>query len=70
LLELASGGGGHHRTAPGVGGPMISAVSMPKQVDRRGAEVGVAEPALDDVQRHALAGELDTVRVAESSIRA
>jgi hypothetical protein len=24
--------------------------------------------ALDDVQRHALAGELDTVRVAESSI--
>jgi hypothetical protein len=29
------------------------------------AEVGVAELALDDVQRHALAGELERVRVAQ-----
>ena len=44
---------------------MISSVSMPLQVDRGRAEVGVAELALDDVERHALAGELDRVGVAQ-----
>ena len=34
-------------------------------LDAGGAEVGVAELALDDVERHALAGELDGVRVAQ-----
>jgi hypothetical protein len=36
----------------------------PLQLDRRRAEVGVAELPLDDVQRHALAGQLDGMRVA------
>jgi hypothetical protein len=35
------------------------------EVDRRRAEVGVAELALDDVERDALAGELQRVRVAQ-----
>ena len=35
------------------------------QVDAGRAEVGVAELALDDVERHAFAGELDGVRVAQ-----
>ena len=35
------------------------------QVDRGHAEVAVAELALDDVQRHAFARQLDRVRVAE-----
>jgi hypothetical protein len=35
------------------------------QVDRRDAEVAVAELALDDDQRHALARELDGMRVPE-----
>jgi hypothetical protein len=37
----------------------------PLQVDRGGGEVGVLELALDDVQRHALAGELERVRVTQ-----
>jgi hypothetical protein len=35
------------------------------QVDAGRAEVGVPELALDDVERNALAGELDGVRVAQ-----
>jgi hypothetical protein len=35
------------------------------EVDRRRAEVGVPELALDDVERDALAGELQRVRVAQ-----
>ena len=35
------------------------------EVDRGRAEVGVAELALDDVQRHALSGELKGMRVAQ-----
>jgi hypothetical protein len=35
------------------------------EVDRGGAETGMAELALDDVKRHALAGELERVRVAQ-----
>ena len=37
----------------------------PLEIDRRHAEVAVAELALDDVQRHALARELERVRVAQ-----
>jgi len=44
---------------------MISVLSMPCRIDRGDAEVGVAELALDDDQRHALAGHLDGVRVAQ-----
>jgi hypothetical protein len=40
---------------------MLSPGSM-AQVDRRHAEVAVAELALDDVEGHALAAELDRVR--------
>jgi hypothetical protein len=35
------------------------------EVDAGGAEVGVPELALNDVERHALAGELERVRVAQ-----
>jgi hypothetical protein len=35
------------------------------EIDAGGAEVGMAELALDDVQRHALAGQLEGVRVAQ-----
>jgi hypothetical protein len=42
----------------------ISSVD-PLEIDRRGAEVGVPELALDDAERDALAGELDRVRVAQ-----
>jgi hypothetical protein len=35
------------------------------QVDRRRAEVGMPELALDDVERDALAGELQRVRMAQ-----
>jgi hypothetical protein len=36
----------------------------PLQVDRGRAEAGAAELSLDDVERHAFAGELDRVGVA------
>ena len=35
------------------------------EVDRGHAEVAVTELALDDVQRHTFAGELDRVRVTQ-----
>jgi hypothetical protein len=38
------------------------------EVDRGGVEVGVAELVLDDVQRHALAGELERVRVTQLGV--
>jgi hypothetical protein len=44
---------------------MISALSIPSEVDRRDAEAGVPEPALDDDQRHALARHLYGVRVTK-----
>jgi hypothetical protein len=37
----------------------------PTQVDRRRAEVGMPELALDDVERHALAGQFERVGVAQ-----
>ena len=37
----------------------------PLQIDRRGAEVGVAELALDDVEPDALTGKLERVRVPQ-----
>jgi hypothetical protein len=43
---------------------MISALSMPCTL-RRDAEVAVAKLALDDDQRHALARELDGMRVPQ-----
>jgi hypothetical protein len=44
---------------------MISSGSIPLQVDRRRAEIQMPQLALNDVQRHALAGELERVRVAQ-----
>jgi hypothetical protein len=44
---------------------MISALSMPCRVNRRDSQVGVPELALDDDQRHTLAGHLDGVRLAQ-----
>src|SRR5215213_8242098 len=68
--ELQASGGGHHWCAPGVdGGDDLFGVDA-LQVDRGGAEVGVAELALDDVERHALAGELEGVCVAQLVRRA
>ena len=53
-----------------IGARRVRTVAMilgvdPLQVDRRGAEVGVPELALDDVERDALAGEFERVRVAQ-----
>ena len=63
--ELESGGGGHHRRSPGVHGrdDLLGVDAL--QVDAGRAEVGVAELALDDVQRHAFAGKFDGVGVAQ-----
>src|SRR5215216_8134335 len=65
VLETQSGGGGHHRAAAAVDGgdDLLSVDAL--QVDGGGAEVGVAELALDDVQGHAFVGELDRVGVAQ-----
>ena len=56
---------GNHRRAAGVDGVDDLGVVDALEVDRGDAEVGVAELALDDDQRHALAGHLDGVRVAQ-----
>jgi hypothetical protein len=65
LLEVESGGGGDHGSVAAVdGGDDFLGVDA-LEVDRGGAEVGVAELALDDVQRHAFAGELERMGVAE-----
>ena len=63
--ETQAGGGGHHRRAPGVhrGDDLFSVDAL--EIDRGRAEVGVAELALDHVERHALAGELDGMGVAQ-----
>jgi hypothetical protein len=44
---------------------MISSGVDPLQVDRGRAEIGVPELALDDVERYALTGELERMRVAQ-----
>src|SRR4051812_20352266 len=56
---------GDHRGAAGVDGVDDLGVVDALEVDRGDAEVGVAELALDDDQRHAFAGHFDGVRVAE-----
>jgi hypothetical protein len=43
----------------------ISVLSIPAQVNRGDREVGVAQLALDDEQRHPLARHLDRVRVSQ-----
>jgi hypothetical protein len=55
---------GDDRRAAGVDGVDDLGVVDALQVNGGDAEVGVAEPALDDDRRHALAGHLDGVRVA------
>src|SRR4051794_22131345 len=58
-LEPKAGARGHHRRSPCVdGGDDLLGID-PLQVDRGRAEVGVAELALDDVERNALASELE-----------
>src|SRR5215211_126809 len=56
---------GDHRRAARVDGVDDLGVVDALQIDRGDAEVGVAELALDDDQRQALAGHLDGVRVAQ-----
>jgi hypothetical protein len=56
---------GDHWRAAGVDGVDDFGVVDALEVDRGDAEVGVAELALDDDRRHAFAGHLDGVRVAE-----
>ena len=56
LSEPESGGGGHHRCAPGVHGRDDLLGVNPLEVDRGHAEVRVATLALD----HALSSKLDT----------
>ena len=63
--ELESSAGGHHRRPPRVdGGDDLLRVDA-LEVDAGGAEVGMPELALDDVGRHALARQLERVRVAQ-----
>ena len=56
---------GDHRRAAGVDGVDDLGVVDAMQVNGGRAEVGVAELALDDLERHACAGELDRVGVAQ-----
>jgi hypothetical protein len=44
---------------------MISALSIPLEVDRGDAEIAVAELALDDHERHILTSHFDGVRVPQ-----
>jgi hypothetical protein len=57
--------GWDHRGSAGVDGVDDLGVVDARQMDRSDAQVGVAELALDDDRRDALAGHLDGVRVAE-----
>lgn len=63
-LDPQPDAGGHHRRSPHMnrGDDLLGVDSL--QVDARRAEVGMTELALD-VERNALAGELERVRVAE-----
>ena len=63
--EPESGRRGHHGRSTRVDGSDDLLDVDPLQVDARGAEVGVPELALDDAQRHSLAGELDGVSMAQ-----
>jgi len=63
--ESQPSAGRHHRGAScAEGGDDLLGVDS-LDIDRRRAEVGVPERALDDVERDALAGELQRVRVAQ-----
>jgi hypothetical protein len=64
-LEPKPGAGGHHRCAPRAHGRDDLLRIDPLEVDRGRAEAGMAELALDDVQRNALASELERVRVSQ-----
>jgi hypothetical protein len=54
---------GHGAITPHARVPLLGV--DPLHVDRLGAEVGVAELALDDVERNALTGELERMRVEQ-----
>src|ERR671910_3526087 len=56
---------GDHRRAAGVDRVDDLGVVNASEVDRRDAEVGVTELALDHDQRHTLTGHLNGVRVPE-----
>ena len=63
--ESQAGAGGHYRRPAHVDrGDDLLGVDA-SQVDRGHPQVAVAELALDDVERHAFAGQLDRVRVTE-----
>src|SRR3954453_20873873 len=65
LPEAQAGARRHHRPVPPVDrGDDLLGVD-PLQVDRGRAEVRVPELALDDVERHALAREVERVGVPE-----
>jgi hypothetical protein len=64
-LEPEARGGGNRRLPPGSDGVDDLAGIDALQVGRGGPEVGVAELALDDVDRDALTGEFDGVRMAQ-----
>ena len=62
-LDAESGAGGDHRRLAAVDGG--DGVVDALQMDGRNPEVGMAQLALDDVERDALVGELDGVGVAQ-----
>jgi hypothetical protein len=63
--ERESGAGGDHWRSAGANGFDDLARVDALEVNRGHAEVAVPELALDDVERHAFAGELDRVSVTE-----
>ncbi len=64
VSELEPGASGHHRRSPGIDCCDDLLGVDPLEVDRGRAEVDVPELALDDVQRHSLARELDRMGMA------
>jgi hypothetical protein len=65
VAQSQAGAGGHHRRTAHVDGRDDLLGSIPCRVDRGRAEVGVTKLPLDDVQRHALTGQLKRVGVAQ-----
>jgi hypothetical protein len=64
-LEAEPSAGGDHRRLPGVDGSDDLGVVDALAINRRDAEVGMPQLALDDIERHPFVGELDGVGVAQ-----
>lgn len=65
VVRAAPGAGRHHRRSSRMDGRDDLLDVNALEVDRGRPQVGVTELSLDDVQRHALAGELKRMRLTE-----